>query len=52
MISFAREVGASDRVFEPEDCCGLKIETPDGTIPERIQVLAPAEPFVLQRLQS
>ena len=24
--------GASDRIFEPEDCCGFWIETPDGTI--------------------
>ena len=24
--------GASDRVFQPEDCCGFWIETPDGTI--------------------
>src|SRR3954451_22424542 len=23
--------GASDRVFQPEDCCGCWIETPDGT---------------------
>lgn len=25
-------VGAADRVFQPEDCCGFWIETPDGTI--------------------
>ena len=24
--------GASDRIFEPEDCCGSWIETPDGAI--------------------
>lgn len=24
--------GASDRVFQPEDCCGFWIETPDGRI--------------------
>jgi L-ascorbate metabolism protein UlaG (beta-lactamase superfamily) len=24
--------GASDRIFQPEDCCGFWIETPDGTI--------------------
>jgi hypothetical protein len=24
--------GASDRIFEPEDCCGFWLETPDGTI--------------------
>jgi len=24
--------GVSDRVFQPEDCCGFWIETPDGTI--------------------
>jgi L-ascorbate metabolism protein UlaG (beta-lactamase superfamily) len=24
--------GASDRIFEPEDCCGFQIETPDGAI--------------------
>jgi hypothetical protein len=24
--------GASDRIFEPEDCCGFWIETPDGSI--------------------
>ena len=24
--------GASDRIFEPEDCCGFWIDTPDGTI--------------------
>jgi L-ascorbate metabolism protein UlaG (beta-lactamase superfamily) len=25
-------LGASDRTFEPEDCCGFWIETPEGTI--------------------
>jgi L-ascorbate metabolism protein UlaG (beta-lactamase superfamily) len=24
--------GASDRSFQPEDCCGFWIDTPDGTI--------------------
>ena len=24
--------GASDRIFQPEDCCGFWIDTPDGTI--------------------
>src|SRR6476620_6814361 len=24
--------GASDRIFQPEDCCGFWLETPDGTI--------------------
>ncbi len=24
--------GAADRVFQPEDCCGFWLETPDGTI--------------------
>src|SRR3954451_4066311 len=24
--------GASDRIFQPEDCCGFWISTPDGTI--------------------
>src|SRR5215217_4561561 len=24
--------GASDRIFEPEDCCGFWIDSPDGTI--------------------
>lgn len=24
--------GAADRVFQPEDCCGFWIETPDGTV--------------------
>ena len=24
--------GASDRVFEPEDCCGFWLETPDGSV--------------------
>jgi len=24
--------GASDRVFQPEDCCGFWIETPDGIV--------------------
>ena len=27
-----RVPGASDRVFQPEDCCGFWIDTPDGTI--------------------
>ena len=27
-----RRPGASDRVFQPEDCCGFWIKTPDGTI--------------------
>lgn len=24
--------GAADRIFQPEDCCGFWLETPDGTI--------------------
>jgi len=24
--------GASDRIFQPEDCCGFWLDTPDGTI--------------------
>ncbi len=24
--------GAADRIFQPEDCCGFWIETPDGTV--------------------
>ena len=27
-----RPPGASDRIFQPEDCCGFWIDTPDGTI--------------------